>query len=284
MLALVRRNICLYFRDRMSVFFSLLSVLIALGIYFMFLSENMISSVDSVSNVTFLMDSWFLAGSMAIVSITTTLGAYGVKIDDEVLLIRKDFMVSPMKRSKLALSYIVTSCVIGCMMCFIVLVFGEAFILLRGGELVSIIALLKILGVVILSVACGSAMMFLLTHFLHTSSSFTGASTVIGVLIGFLTGLYMPIGELPSIAQSVMKLIPTSHSASLFRQIFMEVPMEDTFNNAPIAMVDEFKEVFGLTFSINDTQVSVVMSLLFIGIVAISCYFISVVLVNRKKA
>ena len=45
------------------------------------------------------MDSWLIAGILAVTSISTTLGAFGVIVDDKAKKIEKDFRCSPISRS-----------------------------------------------------------------------------------------------------------------------------------------------------------------------------------------
>lgn len=283
MIALISRNLKIYFRDRSAVFFSLMSVFVALGIYFLFLADNLEQSLAGIDHLTFLLDSWFLAGSLAIMSVTITLGSYGTMVEDETYNIRKDFLSSPVKRSTVALSYMISSCAIGIIMSLIVLGLGEFFIIIRGGEILSFVSLLKILGLIIVSVISSSSMMYFIASFLHSNSSYSGASTVIGTLIGFLVGLYMPIGSLPEGVQSFIKVIPTSHMASLFRQVLMEQPIASGMANAPAEVVREFQEVMGMTLHIGDTEISIWMSLAFILVVTVIFYILSLMKLSRKK-
>ena len=49
MIAFAKRNLKLFFRDKSSVFFSLLSVLIVLGLYVLFLGDQLVSSMKDVT-------------------------------------------------------------------------------------------------------------------------------------------------------------------------------------------------------------------------------------------
>lgn len=284
MFALVKRNLRIYFRDRSAVFFSLMSVFVALGIYFLFLADTMEKGLSGIENLTYVLDSWFLAGALAIMSVTITLGSYGTMVEDETYNIRKDFLSSPVKRSSLALAYIISSCIIGIIMSFVVLGIGEAFIVIRGGELLSFVGFLKIIGLIIVSVISSSAMMFFISSFLHSNSSYSGASTVIGTLIGFLVGLYMPIGSLPEGVQSFIKFVPTTHAASLFRQVLMEQPIADGFHNIPSEYVNEFQQEMGMIFQFGDMEISVWMSLAFLVAVAVIFYILSLIKLSKKKS
>ena len=93
--------------------------------------------------------------------------------------------------------------------------------------------MIKVLGVLLISVMASSSMTFFLVSFFTNNNAFGTACTVIGTMIGFLTGVYLPIGTLPSAMQWVIKLFPVSHSAALLRQVFLEAPIQQSFPGAP---------------------------------------------------
>ena len=73
MLALVKRNCLLYFRNRSGVVFSLLGALISFILYLVFLKDNIESSWSQIDNTNQLLDTWLIGGTLAITGITTTL-------------------------------------------------------------------------------------------------------------------------------------------------------------------------------------------------------------------
>jgi len=123
---MVKRNLRIFFRDKVAVFFSLMGVIIIIGLYVLFLGELISGYVTSVPAIgdgaRFLMDSWIMGGVLAAASITTCMGAFGIMIDDKAKHIIKDFQVAPIKRSKLVLSYILSSIIIGIVMSLFTLI------------------------------------------------------------------------------------------------------------------------------------------------------------------
>ena len=105
---------------------------------------------------------------------------------------------------------------------------GELYIVLYGGEFLSLQAMLKALGIIVLTVGASSAMVFLLVTSVKSANAFGTLSTLIGTLIGFLTGVYVPIGNLPEFIQNVIKIFPISHAAAALRQVMMAeaIPLE----------------------------------------------------------
>ncbi|MDR1463957.1 MAG: ABC transporter permease [Oscillospiraceae bacterium] len=248
MIFLAKRNLKIFFRDRMHVFFSLLGVLIIIALYLLFLGDVMRQSLPEFPGVRFLMDSWIMAGTLAVATLTTTLGAFGVMVDDHVRGVRRDFLTSPLRRRSLAGGYWLGAVGIGGMLCLITLALAEGYILLGGGKLLSPRTLLALLGVLALGVLSSGAMAFFVVSFFRSQNAFGAASTIVGSMTGFLTGVYLPVGQLPGPVQWVVKLFPVSHVSLLLRRLMMETPMAETFRDAPDKVVRDFREELGLTY------------------------------------
>ncbi len=252
MIAFAQRNPKVFFRDRASVFFSLLAVFIVLGLYAAFLRSTLTRGLEHIPGAEFLMDSWTMAGLLAVTSLTTTLGAAGVLVDDKVKGIAKDFRCAPLKRSTIVGGYLLASVAVGIVLTTLAFVLSQVFIWANGGKLLTLAAVLKTLGLIVLSSVTSGAFISFLVSFIKTPNAFAVASTVIGTLSGFLTGIYVPISMLPSGIQTAVKLFPISHAAVLFRQVMMEVPLAEAFAGAPEAVLTSFQEDFGIMFRFGD--------------------------------
>ncbi|EGQ25974.1 hypothetical protein HMPREF9372_2059 [Sporosarcina newyorkensis 2681] len=264
MLAFARRNLLVYFRDKAALFFSLLAVFILIALYVFFLGDLMAEGLPDFPAKSWLLTSWILAGILAVTSVTTTLGAFGVMVEDRSTHTYLDFYASPIKRSSLFAGYVMSSIFIGFLMCLAVLFIANVVLFFSGGELLAFTQLLKIIGVSLLSVLASGSMILLLVSFFTTSNAFAAASTVIGTLLGFLAGIYIPIGNLPAYLQTIIKFFPTSHSAALFRQLLMDRPIQEAFSNAPIAVIEDFQLNMGVFFEINGSSSSLLFSVLYL--------------------
>ncbi len=225
-----------------------------------------------------------MAGILSVTSITAAMGAFGIMIEDKTKKISKDFLSAPLKRSHLAVGYIISSFIVGVIMSIAALILAEIYILTGGGNLLGIMSLLKLFGVMLLSVFAGSAMVFFIVSFFKSSSAFASASTILGTLIGFLTGIYIPIGSLPSGVQTAIKIFPISHAAALFRQIMMEAPMSKVFANAPAQAITGFKQTMGIVFFFGGKELSPLINILVL--IATGIVFLSLAVLNisiKKK-
>ncbi len=283
MIAFTVRNLKVFFRDKSAVFFSLLAVFIIIGLYALFLGDVWVNSLTEVTNARFLMDSWIMAGLLAVTSVTTTMGAFGTMVDDSSKKISKDFYSSPVRRSSLAGGYILSAYIIGVIMSIVALIIVEIYIVINGGALLSLLSVIKVLGLILLSTFTNTALVFFMVSFFKSQNAFATASTIIGTIIGFLTGIYLPIGQLPETVQTVIKVFPISHAAALMRQIIMQAPLKDAFASAPDVYRTDFEETMGVIFKLGGHTVTALESVLVLLITALVFYALAIINISRKR-
>ena|SRR5690554_297913 len=283
MIQLTLRNLRIFFRDRSAVFFSLLAVFIIIGLYVLFLGDMVSGGEMSSEETRFLMDTWIMAGLLAVTSVTTTMGAFGIMVEDQHKKLIKDFNCSPIKRSEIVGGYLLSTFCIGIIISVIALVLGQGYIVFLGGKLLNFSQIIRVFGVLIISVLASSSMVALLVSFFKSNNAFSAASTVIGTLIGFLTGIYIPIGVLPTGVQTAIKLFPISHAAALFRQIFTEVAVVEAFAGAPAQVINDFNVELGIVFEAGDKIMEPIHHILILVVTTIVFFGISVYRFKIKK-
>lgn len=276
------RNVRVFFRDRTAVIFSMMGALIVIALYFLFLGDTMVQSYSDLPDARSIIDSWAMAGLLAVVPVTTTLGALGIMIDDKLNGAIRDLTVSPMRTHEIVGGYVLSTFAVGIIMSILALIFAEAYIVFNGGDPLSGIQLAKVLGIIVISVLSASAVMFLVALLINSNNAYAAASTIIGTLIGFLTGVYIPVGVLPSTVAAVVKMIPASHSASLFRKVMTETPME-SMSGMPAEEILKFELDMGIKFEFGDTVVSSELSIIILLIVAVIFFAISVLRLSMKR-
>lgn len=283
MIAFTKRNLIVFFRDRSAVFFSLLASFIMIGLYVLFLGDVYTSDFKDFENAREIMDNWVMAGLLATTSVTTTMGVFGIMVNDRTQKISKDFYSSPVDRKNLAGGYIISALMIGFIMSVITFVLAEVYIAANGGSLMDVTTSVKILLVILLADISNAAMMFFITTFFASSNAFSTASTLIGTLIGFITGIYLPIGMLPEAVQWIVKLFPTSHAAALLRQLMMEKAISAGFADIPESYLAEFKHLLGISFQFGSHEISNIGSIMILLVSSVLFFFLAVLHLSKKK-
>lgn len=283
MITLARRNLKLFFRDRTAVFFSLLAVLVLLGLYVFFLGDVMLADFSSVEGIKVVLGSWLMAGILAVTAVTTPLGALGSMVEDEAWHITKDFRAAPIRRRSLAGGYILSAMLVGAILCLVVLAVAEIYLPLVGGSLLPPGVLLRMLGLILASVLCGSSLVFLLMSFFHSTKGYSAASTVVGTLIGFVTGIYIPIGTLPEAMQWVIRCFPMTHAATLLRQTLMQAPLEQMARVLPPETVQALRLELGVDLSFGGGVLPAWVSVAILAGTTLVCYGLGVAVLSRKQ-
>ena len=82
--------------------------------------------------------------------------------------------------------------------------------------------------------------------------------------MGFIGGIYLPIGTLSDGIAAVLKCTPVIYGTSMFRQIMTADIMEKTFEGAPAEMAAEYSKVMGISLEVFDKDVSIAAGVLIV--------------------
>ena len=254
MLELISRNRKVYTRDRLAFLMSFLSVIILILVYQVFLGQIQIDAIkealnsDTASTDTIQMvNYWLISGLTTIISMTSTLGAFGVMVSDREKKLSEDFKVSPVSNFKVELAYAVFSILFGIIMTMFSCVFAIG--IFNGFSSLldySMTDYLSILGVTSLGTILSAAIILPILTFIRTSSAFTTLSTIVGTFIGFISGVYLSIGSVGETLQQVMTWFPLTQVNALLKQVLMKDSIAQVFNDAPSSVITNYKESYGI--------------------------------------
>lgn len=283
---MVKRNSLVFLRERSAVFFSLLSMLIVLALMVVFLgrmnSQSLVKMLSEYGgerdsgldekNAAYLIQLWTLAGILVVNAVTVTMTVIGTMVQDETEKRLMAFYVTPVNRVKLSLGYILAAWLVGTGMCMLTLAAGEGLFVMQGYGLLGAGSLLKLVGMIALNTFVFSAIGYFLALFVHNSSAWSGMLTIVGTLVGFVGGIYLPMDTLSEQVQSVLKCLPVLHGAAMMRKVCTEEAITETFSGLPEMAGDLFREAMGISVSVGNHRISVgeqVLFMLFYAIIAI---------------
>ncbi len=275
---LVKRNILIFVRDRASVFFSILSMLIVLMLMVVFLGNmNMDNTVELLEqyggvrdaaldreHARSLISMWTLAGVLLVNCVTVPMTVMGNMVTDETEGRLAAFYVAPVKRSKIALGYILASWMIGILLCLLTLITGEGYLLACGVEMLGASDCAVLVGMILANTFLYSAVAYLLALFIHSTGAWSGMLTVIGTLVGFVGAIYLPVGMLPEKIASVLKAFPVLHGAAMMRRVCTSKILTATFDGVPGKVAEIYQTEMGITISLNEQIISDFTSVLFV--------------------
>lgn len=276
---LTRRNLKIFLKDKANVFFSLLAPLIVLVLYVLFLGriqeDGLLAALEEMgvaggeAEISAFCNSWMLAGSMSCACITVPLCACGIMIQDRSRGISADLRVSPVAGWVTPASYCCSVVAAGLAIGAIVL--GVCFIWLAasGMWLLSVADVFGCIGALALSVVTSSALLVFIVGFFRSQGAFTALNIILGTVVGFLIGAYMPITYFPDPVQTFTYFIPGSYTAGLFRNFMMRGALEAVSTGLSPVFAEGLRTEFSLTFDFFGAEVGVDAMFIVLACVAV---------------
>ena len=268
MLALIKRNYLLYFRNRSGVLLSLLSAAISFILYLVFLKQGMHRDWAQLPQANQLLDNWLISGTLALTGITTTLAGLNQLVWDWERQIQTDLLLTDAGPLQLQVSYLVSATIVGIVMQLLMFFGMWGYFNAADGLTISGSELLAVFGLIVVSAAFATLVNAVILKRVRAVDNLGKIATILGTAAGFLVGIYIPVGSLPSFAQTLVKLTPGSYVASLYRQALMSDTLNHVFNHQMTAQA-HFERLMGVRLNwsglLTTSQTYQIMGYIFLG-------------------
>ncbi len=238
---LTLRNSKVFLKDNMTVFFSLLTQIIVLGLFLLFIKNSYVNGIESAlgelkssinkTAVETLVNSWMISGVIGTSVITATMNALSVMVSDKQEKIDFDYNASSVKGSVVVMSYFSGAVLCSLITSFILLTAGLVFLSIIGSFLLTAADILLLYGFVILGSVSAAVILMTVVSFFKKNSTFTAFSILISTLVGFIVGAYIPVSELGETMQTIVNLVPGAQITGLMRNILVS-PAIDNIDKA----------------------------------------------------
>ena len=269
---LTSRNIKLYFKDKMTFLVSLITPLILLVLFIAFLKSTYESSLISITQgfnldqklIDAFTGGWLFSSVLATSCITVAFCS-GIMVIDKINRANIDFMVSPVKKSTLQLSYVLANLFSTLIVTFVLLVVGLVYLACVGFYISFVDLLLIIFGIVVTSLF-GTLLANIIWTFTYSQGVVSGVCTLVSALYGFICGAYMPINTMGAGMQGFVSLLPGTYATVLFRQGFLNGVLKEMGKTLPNEMIEGIASGFDAKMSFFGHDVSTLALILVITI------------------
>ena len=225
LLALVKRNIKLFFRDKGMFFTSLITPVILLVLYASFLGNVFRDSFVQNLPQGFplkeavldgLVGGQLISSILAVSCVTVSFCANFLMVQDKANGSLQDLLVAPVKPATLALAYYLATLCSSLLICLAATGLCLAYVATMGFYMTLMDVLLLLLDVLLL-VLFGTALSSVINFFLSTQGQISAVGTIISSGYGFICGAYMPIASFGEGLQKVISLLPGTYGTALVR-------------------------------------------------------------------
>ena len=224
---LVRRHLRVFFRDRLTVFFSLLAPVSLWVLFVLFLRKQEANIVQtaipgsSSADAYGLIDAWVFASIVTLAAFTGPLGILNSFVNDRMTGRFSDYLVAPVKRWQLGLSYVISTVIVSFVISILFLICGQLWALGFGQATMSVAQVGKALWAIALACVVFSTFNTLIVTLLGSQGAFNGYSITMGSAMGFLAYCYVPPSGLSTPINNVLGVLPFAETAALIRNPMM---------------------------------------------------------------
>ena len=310
--SIIKRNLLVYLKDKENVFFTFLSMLIIIMLMLIFLGQLNIDMVKGLiydmdefmverpipkeylvpglrnptlddTNARTLVLSLIIAGITIVNGISSSIGMLGMMSWDEETGKLSSYYIAPISRFVLVSAYVISAVFLSIIFSLITVVISEIILVITGGTLMSFTLSVKVLGLIVLNAFSTTAFLFFITSLARTRSAYSGISIFVQTLSGFVTGMYVPIGIMPSLVRKILAFIPMTQGSAWMRKVFTTDALNATFAGLPKEAITQYSELTGMDLKIGDRVCTPWMQFALMFGSGILFIILSVMIMNKKN-
>ena len=256
-LGFIKRNVLLFFKDWQSILFSLLTSIIVLVLYLLFLKGTFVSAIQSAmeqysglasmvpqKDIDMFANLFLLSGILGSAMISVPFSCITVLVKDRANKVDYDILATPMKRGQIIFAYFVSAVLTSTLLNSIILAVGLIGIRMQGNMYLNISQVIKAFAIVALGSISASAIFMIIVLFFKTVSACEAFFGILSAASGFVIGAYIPISQFSNEVQTVCNLFPASQITIMLRNILLNGLLEHI--NTSLQGVDQGMFVLSL--------------------------------------
>ena len=256
-LGLIKRNLLLFFKDWQSILFSLLTSIIVLVLYLLFLKGTFVRAMQSAmeqypglasmvseKDIDMFANLLLLTGILGSAMISVPFSCITTLVRDRANKVDYDILATPLKRGQIIFAYFVSAVLSSTLLTGFILAIGLVGISLQGDTHLNGIQLVKAFIVVALGSISASAIFMIVVLFFKSVSACEAFFGILSAASGFVIGAYIPISQFSNGVQTVCNLFPASQITIMLRNILLNGLLEHI--NTSLAGTDQGMFVLSL--------------------------------------
>lgn len=153
---------------------------------------------------------------LAVSCVTVAFCSNLLMVNDKLSGARKDFLISPAKKSTIAAAYFAGSLLTTLIVTYVAIAACLVYVAVQGWYM-SVGDVFLLLLDVFLITSFGTALSSVVNVFLKTQGQASGVGTIVSAGYGFICGAYMPISSFGKGLQNFISLLPGTYGTALMR-------------------------------------------------------------------
>ncbi len=285
-MGLIKRNLLIFFKDKQSIVFSLLTSIIVFVLYLFFLKGTFVNAMEAALNevpglselvaaedIEMYSNLTLLVGILGSAMITVPFNCLTTVVRDRENRIDYDILATPVRRWQIVLSYFVAAALSAIIMTGIILTVGLLVLGNQGNMHMGLEDIFKAYSVIVTGSVSATALFMIVVLFFKSSSASGAFFGMLSAAGGFVIGAYIPISQFSTGVQTFCNLFPASQITIILRNVLLNRTLDSI--NASIGGVDNgmfvetikdlfsFKAcMFGRNLNVNEMMIYITVAIL----------------------
>lgn len=292
-IGLTKRNLLVFFKDRQSIIFSLLTSIIIFVLYLIFLKGTFVDAINSVlesvagmenlvktEDITTFSNLLLFSGILGSAMITIPFQCLTVIVRDRENKVDYDIAATPIRRWQIILSYFVSAAISAILMTGLILTVGLVILTAMGKTYIELGSVAAAYGVVLLGSVSATALLMIIMLFLKSTSASGAFFGILSASAGFVIGAYIPISQFSESVQTICNIFPASHVTILLRNILLRGvlnEMDCSIGGLDDGMfTDSLREVFSFEAHLFGHSFDISEMMGYVAVVSLLCLIVMV--------
>jgi len=233
-MGLTKRNLLIFFKDKQSIVFSLLTSIIVFVLYLFFLKGTFVNAMEAALNevpglselvaaedIEMYSNLTLLVGILGSAMITVPFNCLTTVVRDKENRIDYDILATPVRRWQIVLSYFVAAALSAIIMTGIILTVGLLVLGNQGNMYMGLEDILKAYGVIVMGSVSATSLFTIVVLFFKSSSASGAFFGMLSAAGGFMIGAYIPISQFSTGVQTFCNIFPASQITIVLRNVLL---------------------------------------------------------------
>ena len=285
---LTKRNMLIFFKDKQSIVFSLLTSIIVLALYLLFLKGTFVDAINSgigefpeltglipEPDIDMFANFILLTGIVGSALITVPFNCLTTVVKDRENRIDCDILATPVKRWQIILAYYISAAFSSFLLTGAIMTIGLVVLAVQGNLYISTVNVISLYGVAALGSVSATAIFMIVVLFIKSSGAGGAFFGMLSAASGFVIGAYIPISQFSEGVQTVCNVFPASHITIMLRNNAMNGLLDHIGTGAGEAaggqFVDILKDLFTFKARLFGSELDMTRMLVYVlAVLAVS--------------
>ena len=197
-----------------------------------------------------------MSSLLAVSCVTVSFCSNMLMVQDKISGAYNDLMMTPLKRSNLALSYYISTTISTLIICLIALIACLVYVGVIGWYLTFTDILFLLLDIFLVS-TFGTALSSVINYFLSSQGQISAVGSIVSSCYGFICGAYMPLATFGSGLRNTVMFLPGTYGTALIRNHSLNGIMNNLSSTLPLDAIKGLKDSIDCNIYFFNTKVEI---------------------------